>query len=100
MNSIDLQESLVAMAKTHPLGATIALKLTDGDTLYLKSIEGEVMISTDEMPNVMSTFVLSSTDLADMLSKKLDPTRAFMSGKMQVKGDMGIAMKLAQVMSL
>ncbi len=100
MNSIDLQESLVAMAKSHPLGATIALNLTDGGTLYLKSVEGEVLISTDEMPNVMSTFVLSSTDLADMLSKKLDPTKAYISGKMQVKGDMGIAMKLAQVMSL
>jgi putative sterol carrier protein len=35
--------------------------------------------------------------LADLLSGDLNPTAAFMGGKMQVEGDMSVAMKLGSV---
>ena len=33
-----------------------------------------------------------------MVDGDLDPTGAFMQGKLQVEGDMGVAMKLSQVL--
>ena len=36
---------------------------------------------------------MSAEDLGDMLSGDLNPTAAFMGGKMQVEGDMSVAMK-------
>jgi putative sterol carrier protein len=32
-----------------------------------------------------------------LLQKKSDPTSAFFQGRLQIKGDMGLAMKLLQV---
>jgi putative sterol carrier protein len=99
MSFTELQESLLTLSKVRPLGATIALKLTDGDVIYLKSDEKGSEVTTTELSDVKTTFVLSSSDLAAMLSKAMNPTQAFMSGKMQIKGDMAIAMKLAQLMA-
>ncbi len=41
---------------------------------------------------------VSLDDLAAMVAGDLDPTAAFMQGKLQVEGDMGVAMKLGQVL--
>lgn len=43
------------------------------------------------------TISISSEDLADMLSGDLNPTSAFMGGKMKVDGDMSVAMKLGSI---
>jgi 2,4-dienoyl-CoA reductase (NADPH2) len=48
--------------------------------------------SSDKAQTVMS---LSATDMNDMLGGRLDPVKAFMSGRMKIDGDMSIAMKLA-----
>ncbi len=99
MSAMSLEQSLLALASASPLGATIAMQLSDGDTWYVKSMAGEAQVSTVEMPDVKATFTLSTADLQAMLDKALNPTQAFMSGKMQIKGDMGIAMKLAQLLA-
>jgi putative sterol carrier protein len=99
MTSATLEESLLALASGRPLGATIAMKLTDGETWYVKSVEGDAQVGTAELLDVKATFTLSTADLQAMLAKTLNPTQAFMSGKMQIQGDMGVAMKLAQLMA-
>ena len=43
------------------------------------------------------TIKISAEDLADLLSGDLNPTSAFMGGKMQVEGDMSVAMKLGSI---
>lgn len=43
------------------------------------------------------TIKMSAEDLSDMLSGDLNPTAAFMGGKMQVEGDMSVAMKLGSI---
>ncbi|MHB8571935.1 MAG: SCP2 sterol-binding domain-containing protein [Candidatus Dormibacteria bacterium] len=41
-----------------------------------------------------TTISMNATDFVDLTEGKLDATMAFMSGKLKVKGDMGLAMKL------
>jgi putative sterol carrier protein len=43
--------------------------------------------------------VLSLENFMEMADGKLDGTMAFMSGKLKIQGDMGIAMKLAPILA-
>uniref|UniRef100_A0A673HZF8 Hydroxysteroid dehydrogenase-like protein 2 n=1 Tax=Sinocyclocheilus rhinocerous TaxID=307959 RepID=A0A673HZF8_9TELE len=43
---------------------------------------------------------LDSSDFIKMFEGKLKPTMAFMSGKLKIKGDMGLAMKLDKMMGM
>jgi putative sterol carrier protein len=48
-----------------------------------------------EKPNI--TITMAGNDFVDMTTGKLNPQMAFMSGKLKIAGDMGLAMKLQQV---
>lgn len=44
------------------------------------------------------TVSVAKSDLAEIVAGDLDPTAAFMQGKLKVDGDMGVAMKIGQVL--
>ncbi len=54
-------------------------------------------IGTEDKP-ADCTIKVSLEDLTAIVGGELDPTGAFMQGKLQVEGDMGVAMKLGQVL--
>lgn len=54
-------------------------------------------VSTQDAP-ADCTITLSGDDFESMLSGDLNPTMAFMQGKLKVDGDMSIAMKLSQIL--
>jgi len=64
-------------------------------------IEGEGALRIDESGASISdddadcTLTADAETLQGMLSGEVDPTSAFMSGKLAVDGDMGIAMQLS-----
>lgn len=46
-------------------------------------------------PNI--TITMAANDYLDMVGGKLNPQMAFMSGKLKIAGDMGLAMKMQQL---
>ncbi len=58
--------------------------------------KGEAGPGAPENPNI--TITMAPEDFVDLATGKLDGTRAFMSGKLKIKGDMALAMKLQSVL--
>jgi putative sterol carrier protein len=50
---------------------------------------------TSDSPSI--TISMASSDFKDMVDGKLNGTMAFMSGKLKIKGDMSLAMKLESI---
>ncbi|HKR98335.1 MAG TPA: SCP2 sterol-binding domain-containing protein [Candidatus Dormibacteraeota bacterium] len=82
------------------VNGTYAFDLTGDDGgqyhVVLKDGKGEAGPGAPEDPNV--TISMKSGDFVDLRLQKLDPTMAFMTGRLKVKGDMGLAMKLQSVL--
>lgn len=55
-------------------------------------------VSTTDGP-ADCTIKLSLDDLESLISGDLNPTMAFMSGKLKIEGDMSVAMALSQLLS-
>ncbi|OQS01981.1 hypothetical protein THRCLA_05605 [Thraustotheca clavata] len=64
--------------------------------INLKSAPGSVTASnaTDKAD---LTITISEADFVDLINEKLNPQAAFMKGKLKIKGNMGLAMKLSAV---
>ena len=54
-------------------------------------------VSTADAP-ADCTITLAKDDLESMIAGELNPTSAFMQGKLKVDGDMSVAMALSQVL--
>ena len=87
-------------SKIQGMNATYQFDLTgdDGGQWYATVADGSGKIAqgTAENPNI--TITMASSDFVDLAQGKLDGTMAFMSGKLKIKGDMGLAMKLQNVL--
>ncbi len=79
------------------LNATAKI-VTDQGIVYIDAKQSPVVVSNDDKPADCDLHV-SLNDLVRMGTGDLNPMMAFMSGKLKVKGDMGIAMKMGQVMA-
>ena len=66
---------------------------TGGDGVIV--IDGQTISTADSETDC--TIRLALDDLEDLVSGELNPTMAFMSGKIKVEGDMSVAMALSQL---
>ena len=79
------------------VNATIQYDITgdQGGTWHAVVKDGKCTVSTGAAPTSNLTLTMSSQDWLDMIAGKLSGQMAFMSGKLKLKGDMGLAMKIA-----
>lgn len=70
-----------------------------GGTYHATFSGGSYDIGEGPAANPGCTITMSAGDFVSMAGGKLNPTAAFMSGKLKLKGDMGMAMKLQSLIS-
>ena len=68
-----------------------------GGNYYVEIKDGTAKVSegTHASPNM--TMTLAASDYVDLIMGKLNGQMAFMSGKLKIAGDMGLAMKMQQL---
>ena len=81
------------VAKEDNLGSTLKFIVPDHGIVFL---DGADSVSNDDN-DADCTVTVAMEDLEAMLSGELNPAMAFMGGKLQVEGDMSVAMKLQNV---
>ncbi|HEX2890098.1 SCP2 sterol-binding domain-containing protein [Vineibacter terrae] len=77
-----------------------------GNTVKFSTPDGAIYIDGNQNPPTVSnddnaadcTIKMSLSDLVDMVGGKLDGMTAFMTGKLKIEGDMGVAMKLQSIL--
>ncbi len=87
--------------------AALAQKLGDGDFdgSVKFAIEGEGAVRIDETgvaaddSDADCTLTATAEVFQELMDGALNPTAAFMSGKLSVDGDMGMAMKLGAILT-
>lgn len=73
--------------------ARVLFELEPAGTLLLDGTRSppEITPGGDEAD---TTVTMTAGDFAEVMEGRLDPTIAFMTGRLKVRGDMGVAMKL------
>ncbi|XP_064604519.1 LOW QUALITY PROTEIN: hydroxysteroid dehydrogenase-like protein 2 [Liolophura sinensis] len=76
------------------------LKGSEPGTWYLDLKNGSGNLGDGGAPSgdAGCTMIMNSEDFVRMFKGDLKPTNAFMSGKLKIKGDMGLAMRLEKLM--
>lgn len=79
-------------ATASALGSKLKFSLGDQQIMIDGTGENNVVSTTDGEADC--TVTVTPEDLGALMRGDLNPVMAFMSGKIKVKGDMGVAMKL------
>ena len=80
------------------LGYRVRLDLIGAGVILIDGTEVPAMISSDEDGQADATLTMTSEALAQLIDGALDPTLAFMTGKLKVAGSMAAALKLAAIL--
>lgn len=77
-------------------GKRVKFDFGDAGKIFLDGVANKV--SSDDA-DADTTIKVKLEDFVAMAQGALDPTAAFMQGKLRVEGDMGVAMQLQSVMA-
>ena len=66
-----------------------------GDAIYNVALtDGKAAVAKGEAPSTNCTITMAESDFLALLSGKLNGQMAFMTGKLKIAGDFGLALKL------
>ena len=80
------------------LGASVKFDFGDDGLLFLDATQVPNVVNNED-GEAQCTMTISISDFIDMASGELNGTTAFMTGKLKLQGDMGIAMKLVPLLT-
>jgi putative sterol carrier protein len=97
--TFDVMESRFDPSKAAGTNATIQYDITGegGGTWHAVINNGTCKVNEGPATNPTLTLQMSGQDWLDMLAGKQSGQMLFMSGKLKLKGDMGLAMKLGSL---
>jgi len=78
------------------LQATLKIIMDDEHYVYVDGYTGQV---SKEDKEAECTLVLSLQNMVEIIAGVLNPTAAFMQGKLKIEGNMGVAMRLQSFFS-
>ena len=99
-------ESLLAMlpgafeaARIQGVNTTVQMNITGAEagSWYVVTKDNKLTVTKGILPNPEITVGADTADILAVAEGKLDPMKAFMLGKLKVKGDMTEVMKLVQL---
>jgi putative sterol carrier protein len=79
------------------LGYRVKFDLGDDGIILFDGTDSPAAVSAED-GEADATLRLSSESLEKMIGGALDPTFAYMTGKLKISGSMGVAMKLASIL--
>ena len=81
------------------VNATYQFDLTgdNGGTYHVKIANGACQVEQGPAASANITITMAAQDYIDMINGKLNPQMAFMGGKLKIKGDMSLALKMQQI---
>tara|TARA_B100000989_G_C19428964_1_gene422139 strand:- start:90 stop:401 length:312 start_codon:yes stop_codon:yes gene_type:complete len=94
-------ESVLDMISDKPideLSGDILLNFSDAGCIFLNAESGEgKLVDSDKIDHesLDCKVIISLEDFSKLISGELDATSAYMDGRLQVSGDMGLAMELS-----
>ncbi len=99
MNPQEIFDQMAANLNTDAakgMNSTIQFNLSgdNGGQWYVNIKDGKAEVHEGTAPSANMTMSMSAQDYVDMTTGKLNGQMAFMSGKLKLSGDMGLAMKM------
>ncbi len=94
----DLTGKVTEMAaNADALGSTLKFMFKGGEGSVFLDGSGAGNVVSNEDKDADCTVNVDIADFAELLSGDLNPMTAFMTGKLAIDGDMGVAMKLGNL---
>jgi len=87
--------------KIQGMNATYQFDITgdDGGKWYVEIADNDAKVVEGEAENPSITLTMSDQNFVDLVTGKLNGQTAFLTGKLKIKGDMTLAMKLQSIFS-
>lgn len=79
-------------------GMNCVLQFNTGSPVYLTVANGACSVTDGSASNADVTITMEEGDLIQLMKGELNGMTAFMTGKLKIEGDMGVAMKLQSIL--
>jgi len=102
MNSEELTQAVAVMnskiAGREPFGSTIRFDFKNGTSIYIDGKSEPPQVVENGEGDADCTVSAAPDVFKDLVAGDLDPTAAFMTGKVSIDGDMTAALQLQKVL--